>query len=133
MGDSWEEYNVFHHKFLVWLKVNGYNVDEVKNMSQAEIDALVAKSPYYKATANDIDWVNKVKMQGAIQKWVDHSISVTVNLAELHLRRDGRKGLSDGMGVWLQRGYGLSGRFARRSPGRRRKRKNRPKQKREYR
>lgn len=80
VGDSWEEYNVFHHKFLVWLEVNGYNVDEVKNMSQAEIDALVAKSPYYKATANDIDWVNKVKMQGAIQKWVDHSISVTVNL-----------------------------------------------------
>ena len=80
VGDSWEEYNVFHHKFLVWLEVNGYNLDEVKNMSQTEIDALVAKSPYYKATANDIDWVNKVKMQGAIQKWVDHSISVTVNL-----------------------------------------------------
>ena len=80
VGDSWEEYIVFHHKFLVWLQVNGYDIDKVKEMSQAELDALVAKSPYYKATANDIDWVSKVRMQGAIQKWVDHSISVTVNL-----------------------------------------------------
>lgn len=80
VGDSWEEYNVFHHKFLVWLEVNGYDIEEVKNMSQGEIDALVAQSPYFKATANDIDWVSKVRMQGAIQKWVDHSISVTVNL-----------------------------------------------------
>ena len=80
VGDSWEEYNVFHHKFLTWLEVNGYDVNKVKNMSKDELDALVAKSPYYKATANDIDWVSKVKMQGAIQKWVDHSISVTVNL-----------------------------------------------------
>ena len=80
VGDSWEEYIVFHHKFLVWLQVNGYDIDKVKDMSQAELDALVAKSPYNKATANDIDWVSKVKMQGAIQKWVDHSISVTVNL-----------------------------------------------------
>ena len=80
VGDSWEEYNVFHHKFLVWLKANGYDVAKVKNMPQEELDALVAKSPYHKATANDIDWVSKVKMQGAIQKWVDHSISVTVNL-----------------------------------------------------
>ncbi|MDD3108743.1 MAG: adenosylcobalamin-dependent ribonucleoside-diphosphate reductase, partial [Alistipes sp.] len=78
VGDSWEEYNVFHHKFLVWLEVNGYNLDEVKGMSSAEIDKLVALSPYYKATANDIDWVSKVRMQGAIQKWVDHSISVAV-------------------------------------------------------
>ena len=82
VGDSWEEYIVFHHKFLVWLQVNGYDIDKVKDMSQAELDALVAKSPYNKATANDIDWVSKVKMQGAIQKWVDHSISVTVNLPE---------------------------------------------------
>lgn len=80
VGDSWEEYNVFHHKFLVWLEVNGYDIEEVKNMPMTEIDKLVALSPYYKATANDIDWVSKVKMQGAIQKWVDHSISVTVNL-----------------------------------------------------
>ncbi len=80
VGDSWEEYNVFHHNFLTWLEVNGYPVDKVKNMSTEELDELVAKSPYFKATANDIDWVSKVKMQGAIQKWVDHSISVTVNL-----------------------------------------------------
>lgn len=80
VGDSWEEYNVFHHKFLVWLEAAGYDVEKVKTMSKEELDALVAKSPYNKATANDIDWVSKVKMQGAIQKWVDHSISVTVNL-----------------------------------------------------
>ena len=80
VGDSWEEYNVFHHKFLVWLEANGYDVEAVKGMPMAEIEKLVALSPYYKATANDIDWVSKVKMQGAIQKWVDHSISVTVNL-----------------------------------------------------
>ncbi len=80
VGDSWEEYNVFHHKFLTYLAVQGYDLDQVKNMTQEELDALVEKSPYYKATANDIDWVSKVKMQGAIQKWVDHSISVTVNL-----------------------------------------------------
>ena len=70
VGDSWEEYNVFHHKFLVWLEANGYDVAKVKNMPQEELDALVAKSPYHKATANDIDWVSKVKLQGAIQKWV---------------------------------------------------------------
>ncbi len=80
VGDSWEEYNVFHHKFLTYLSVQGYDLEQVKNMTQEELDALVEKSPYYKATANDIDWVSKVKMQGAIQKWVDHSISVTVNL-----------------------------------------------------
>ena len=80
VGDSWEEYNVFHHKFLVWLEANGHDLASVKDMSQAELDELVARSPYYKATANDIDWVSKVRMQGAIQKWVDHSISVTVNL-----------------------------------------------------
>lgn len=80
VGDSWEEYNVYHHKFLVWLQVNGYDVDKIATMSDDELNELVAKSPYDKATANDIDWVSKVKMQGAIQKWVDHSISVTVNL-----------------------------------------------------
>ena len=80
VGDSWEEYNVFHHKFVTWLEVNGYDIKKVKSMRADELDALVAKSSYYKATANDIDWVSKVRMQGAIQKWVDHSISVTVNL-----------------------------------------------------
>ncbi|MBN2681393.1 MAG: adenosylcobalamin-dependent ribonucleoside-diphosphate reductase [Bacteroidales bacterium] len=80
VGDSWEEYNVFHHKFITWLEVNGYNTEEVKTYDEKQLDELIRKSPYYKATSNDIDWVSKVKMQGAIQKWVDHSISVTVNL-----------------------------------------------------
>jgi len=79
-GDTWEEYNVFHHHFLTWLKVNKYDVDEVMHYNEEQIDELIQKSPYYKATSNDIDWMAKVKMQGAIQKWVDHSISVTVNL-----------------------------------------------------
>ena len=78
VGDSFEEYIVYHRKFLKWMQVNGYDTE--KRYSQEEIDNLVAKSPYYKATANDVDWLMKVKMQGAIQKWVDHSISVTVNL-----------------------------------------------------
>jgi len=80
LGDSWEEFNVFHPKFLKWLKMNNYNVDEVKLMSDADLNGIIAKSPYYKATSNDIDWVSKVSLQGAVQKWVDHSISVTVNL-----------------------------------------------------
>jgi ribonucleoside-diphosphate reductase alpha chain len=80
VGDSWEEFNVFHHKFVDWLKLNGYDPDEVTRMGDEEIESIIAKSPYYKATANDIDWIAKVKMQGAIQKWVDHSISVTINL-----------------------------------------------------
>jgi ribonucleoside-diphosphate reductase alpha chain len=80
VGDSWEEYNVFHNKFLKWLKMNGYDVDKVKLMKDAELNDIIEKSPYFKATANDVDWVAKVKMQGAIQKWVDHSISVTVNI-----------------------------------------------------
>ena len=78
VGDSFEEYIVYHKKFLEWMKVNG--IDTTKKYTQEEIDALVARSPYYKATANDVDWLMKVKMQGEIQKWVDHSISVTVNL-----------------------------------------------------
>ena len=78
VGDSFEEYIVYHKKFMTWMEVNGY--DTAKKYTQEEIDQLVAKSPYYKATANDVDWLMKVKMQGAIQKWVDHSISVTVNL-----------------------------------------------------
>ena len=77
-GDAFEEYIVFHHKFLTWMKVNGYDPD--KRYTQEEIDDLVAKSPYYKATSNDVDWLMKVKMQGRIQKCVDHSISVTINL-----------------------------------------------------
>jgi ribonucleoside-diphosphate reductase alpha chain len=80
VGDSWEEFNVFHHKFVDWLKLNGYDPDKVTMMSDEEINSIIAKSPYYKATANDVDWVAKVRMQGAIQKWVDHSISVTINL-----------------------------------------------------
>mgnify|MGYP002525165822 CR=1 FL=1 len=78
VGDSFEEYIVYHPKFLKWMQVNG--IDDTKRYSQEEIDELVARSPYYKATANDVDWLMKVRMQGAIQKWVDHSISVTVNL-----------------------------------------------------
>ncbi len=79
-GQSWEEFNVYHHKFVDWLRVGGYDIERLKNISDNELDELVASSPYAHATANDIDWVAKVKMQGAIQKWVDHSISVTVNL-----------------------------------------------------
>ncbi|HOY32499.1 MAG TPA: adenosylcobalamin-dependent ribonucleoside-diphosphate reductase [Bacteroidales bacterium] len=79
-GDSWEEYNVFHPKFLKWLKIKGYDVEEVKLYSDEQLNPIIKNSPYYKATANDIDWLAKVKMQGAIQKWVDHSISVTVNV-----------------------------------------------------
>ncbi|MFC2115447.1 adenosylcobalamin-dependent ribonucleoside-diphosphate reductase [Bacteroidota bacterium] len=79
-GDSWEEFNVFHHKFETWLDVNGHDIKQVKNMDDAALDKIVRKSPYYKATSTDVDWVSKVKMQGEIQKWVDHSISVTINL-----------------------------------------------------
>ena len=79
-GEKFEEYIVYHHKFVDWLKVNGYNVDEVMRLPEAEIEKIVAKSPYNKATANDIDYINKVRMQGTIQKWVDHSISVTINM-----------------------------------------------------
>ena len=79
-GNSFEEYNVFHPKFITWLEVNGYDVEEVKNYNDEQLQEIINKSPYYKATANDIDWVSKVKMQGEMQKWVDHSISVTVNI-----------------------------------------------------
>ena len=82
VGNSFEEYNVFHHKFLTWLEVNGYNVDEVTRYDDEKLKAVIAQSPYYKATANDIDWVSKVKMQGSMQQWVDHSISVTVNVPQ---------------------------------------------------
>ncbi|NTV19308.1 MAG: adenosylcobalamin-dependent ribonucleoside-diphosphate reductase [Bacteroidales bacterium] len=80
VGDAWEEYYVFHHKFLTWCIVNGHKKEEVMSLNPEQIDDLVRQSPYYKATSNDIDWLAKVKMQGKMQKWVDHSISVTVNL-----------------------------------------------------
>ncbi|MDP2424351.1 MAG: adenosylcobalamin-dependent ribonucleoside-diphosphate reductase [Bacteroidales bacterium] len=80
VGDSWEEYNVFHPRFVDWLKVKGYDIKETKSYNDEMLQQVIAQSPYYKATSNDIDWVCKVRMQGAIQKWVDHSISVTVNL-----------------------------------------------------
>ena len=79
-GEKFQEYNVYHHNFVKWLEANGYDTSKLETISDKELDEWVAASPYYKATANDIDWVAKVKMQGAIQKWVDHSISVTVNL-----------------------------------------------------
>ena len=82
VGDCWEEYNVFHHKFVTWLEMNGYELYKVMKYSEEELNELVQKSPYYGATSNDVDWVAKVRMQGRIQKWVDHSISVTVNLPE---------------------------------------------------
>jgi len=78
VGDSWEEYVVFHHRFKEWMKTNGHDTD--KKYSQEELDKLVKLSPYYQATSNDVDWLSKVKMQGAVQKWIDHSISVTINL-----------------------------------------------------
>ena len=77
-GDSFEEYIVYHHKFITWMKTNGIEVRD--DYTQEQIDELVSRSPYYKATSNDVDWLNKVRMQGAVQKWVDHSISVTINL-----------------------------------------------------
>lgn len=80
VGDSWEEFHVFHHKFVIWLEANGYDMETVKRMKDEEMAEIIKKSPYEKATANDVDWINKIKMQGAIQKWVDHSISVTVNI-----------------------------------------------------
>jgi len=82
MGDCWEEFNVFHHKFVTWLNINGYELSDVMKYSEKELNDLVQKSPYYGATSNDVDWLAKVRMQGGMQKWVDHSISVTVNLPE---------------------------------------------------
>lgn len=78
VGDAWEEYTVFHHNFKVWMEATG--IDTSREYSQEELDKFIAKSPYYKATSNDVDWMSKVRMQGKIQKWVDHSISVTINL-----------------------------------------------------
>ena len=80
VGDSWEEHNVFHPKFIEWMRLNGYDIEAALDYSEDQLNAVILKSPYHKATSSDIDWVAKVQMQGAIQKWVDHSISVTVNL-----------------------------------------------------
>jgi len=82
VGDHWEEFYVFHHKFIEWLRANDYNAEEIIKLPEDELQEVAKKSPYYKATANDVDWLEKVKMQGAVQKWVDHSISVTVNVPE---------------------------------------------------
>ncbi|MBQ2364424.1 MAG: adenosylcobalamin-dependent ribonucleoside-diphosphate reductase [Alistipes sp.] len=79
-GEKFIEYYVYHHQFVKWLEINGYDISRLQSISEEELEKWLKASPYYKATANDIDWVAKVKMQGAIQKWVDHSISVTVNL-----------------------------------------------------
>lgn len=82
-GQAWEEYNVLHEKFALWAQIKGYDVEQIKQTyTQEQLDELIKLSPYYKSTANDIDWLQKVKMQGAIQKWVDHSISVTVNIPQ---------------------------------------------------
>jgi ribonucleotide reductase alpha subunit len=81
-GIAWQEYPVFHHKFEMWLEINGYDINIIKTMKKEQLDEIVKQSPYYKATSNDVDWVKKVEMQGRIQKHVDHSISVTVNLPE---------------------------------------------------
>lgn len=82
VGDAWEEYLVFHPKFETWLGVNGYDINEVKSLNDEELNKIIEQSPYYQSSSADIDWVSKVKMQGDIQKWVDHSISVTVNIPE---------------------------------------------------
>jgi len=80
VGDHWEEYSVFHHKFIDWLKANNHDIEGIKKMNDEQLETLIRQSPYYQATANDVDWIKKVKLQGRIQKWVDHSISVTVNI-----------------------------------------------------
>lgn len=82
VGDHWQEYAVFHHQFVKWLQLKGYDPEEVRHWKDDALNELIAKSPYFKATANDVDWVNKVRLQGTVQKWVDHSISVTVNIPE---------------------------------------------------
>jgi len=81
-GIAWMEYPVFHHKFETWLTINGYDINVIKTMKKDQLDEIIKKSPYYKATSNDVDWVKKVEMQGRIQRHIDHSISVTVNLPE---------------------------------------------------
>jgi ribonucleoside-diphosphate reductase alpha chain len=80
VGDSWEEYHVFHHQFVTWLKIKGYDKNEVAKMGEDDLNKIIERSPYYQATANDVDWLEKVRLQGSVQKWIDHSISVTVNV-----------------------------------------------------
>ena len=109
-GDAYEEYIVFHPKFVTWMEAQGYN--PAKQYSQDEIDALVQQSPYYKATSNDVDWLMKVKMQGRIQKWVDHSISVTINLAVRCRREPRQPTLRGSLAFGLQGMHRLPGRFA---------------------
>lgn len=87
VGDSWEEYRVFHHKFITWAETKGYTKQQLEKMSNDALQELIKQSPYYGATSSDVDWVMKVKLQGVIQKWVDHSISVTINLPE-HVDED---------------------------------------------
>lgn len=82
IGDHWQEFSVFHHEFAHWLKLNGHDIDEVRHWPDEKLKELTAKSPYHGATARDVDWVQKVRLQGTVQKWVDHSISVTVNIPE---------------------------------------------------
>lgn len=82
LGDHWQEFFVFHHQFANWLQLNGYNLTEVEAMEEEALNEIIAKSPYAGSTARDVDWVNKVHLQGRVQKWVDHSISVTVNVPE---------------------------------------------------
>ena len=82
VGDHWQEFHVFHHQFANWLKINGYNLDEVAEMKEEQLSEIIRKSPYANSTARDVDWVSKVKLQGKVQQWVDHSISVTVNVPE---------------------------------------------------
>lgn len=81
-GDAWEQFYVFHPKFAIWLDLNGYSIEEVKKMKNEDVETILKKSPYYLATSQDVDWIAKVKMQGEIQKWIDHSISMTCNLPE---------------------------------------------------
>ena len=113
-GDAFEEYIVYHHKFLTWMEVNGY--DTKKKYTQEEIDDLVARSPYYKATSNDVDWLMKVRMQGRIQKWVDHSISVTINLPNSVDEDLVNRPLCRSLAFRLQGMYRLSRRFPCRRP-----------------
>lgn len=80
VGDAWEDYHVFHYPFKLWLESRGYDTHTVENLPEPELQEIIRQSPYYKATAEDVDWVSKVRLQGAVQKWVDHSISVTVNV-----------------------------------------------------
>ena len=115
VGDSWEEFKVFHHKFVEWLKLNNYDPDEVNRMGDQEIEKIIAKSPYYKAAANDVDWIAKVRMQGAIQKWVDHSISVTINLPSDVKEELVSESISDCLEIGMQGSNRLSRRVKGRS------------------